>query len=965
MGKKTKSADTKTDTGSSADNNFSQSTLNAHVARYKQNRSKSHKDALVKYCMSTGARGYLELGHAYWLGIFNDDPVKVTEYYGKALELAKGNPVLEGEVYYAYGKFEENLAIDAYLLDKTANFEKAQSYYEQAVEHQCPRAAIAFLSMYFSQEHNLEMPDNAIDWWLQKAPETAAKLHFQARYMSQLSDKAVDGSEEKTRYSQLSEQSGLEAVEAYKRQQVPKNRGGLSRIENLDINTEEVYKKQASEFLGDLLFKKGDYTGALEHFQSILPVGSEVDSADYKTFRNLALCYHRLEDYTRAEHYAKKAAERNDFDSLLTLADIYKDYHPKSKVYSQPKANEAYQIAASLGCIPAQEFLATNLEVGNGIVSNPQRALYWLEKSALNTNKHPQGYLPGIVRMAAVFEEGILGQVKDPKAAQEWYEKACQHPDADKNIRYAYRNFLIRQNRTDEADAIADYQGTQYEFDSAKQALESESDDESKEKILNSLKTIWDEAKIPEAAWLLYKYFKEESEVTIENVAEVTGAILDVETRIDIFVQYYNQNYVERDTDDFNHKLEVVLADVLLGELPSLPDIIRKISTSIDREKQTYKLQFLLGYLLYEHSSDGELLTQLIGSELGGEDQFIKDYAQGLLDKSKAISLWGPYVAAMRFATDRTNDNKMSLLSDYVLCAITSLEVDGLALSHAVMTLSLYNQQDKTYRSHYVLGRYYLSKGNDIQKGMQLLEKAALAGLVDASNALVDFYMKHDIAPNDQVLHWVDLKARAADQQAIDYIKEHAVASKYNAQASYYMANLCRYGVRSKDNEGFIVEPDFAKAVEYMKHAATLNHGQANFELACWHENGNERLNIAQDMSAAVEYYTKSANIANIEAFAWLFLHSDHDMVKDNPEAIYAIGSGYATIKKNRQKAKEFLCRAMELGSSKAYDDLKERYGENFGGVDPVNGVKHDIKNTIYKISVKKKQNQSRRRRAK
>ncbi len=170
---------------------------------------------------------------------------------------------------------------------------------------------------------------------------------------------------------------------------------------------------------------------------------TETDIASDHIIVRLANCYYRgegvLQDYTKALHWYRKAAQHGNDEAQNNLANMCYNGHGVVKDYVQ--AVEWYRKAANQGNAAGQTNLANRYSRGEGVVKDYVQAVAWYRKAADQGLAAAQGFLG----LCYDLGEGVA---KDSIEAYAYYNIASI---TDENARKCLNDLERRMSRDEVA----------------------------------------------------------------------------------------------------------------------------------------------------------------------------------------------------------------------------------------------------------------------------------------------------------------------------------------------------------------------------------------------------------------------------------------------------------------------------------------------------------------------------------
>lgn len=168
------------------------------------------------------------------------------------------------------------------------------------------------------------------------------------------------------------------------------------------------------------------------------------DGGDEVALSNLAGYYFNgtgvKQDYSKAYELYKKSAEKGYKDAEVGLARCYEKC---ADVRDPKKAFELYTKAAEDGDAIAMYNLAQCYYTGTGTQANPQKALEWYEKSAL------EDYLPAQIKTANIYWDK-----KQYSSAVKFYDYARYNGDDYAQYSFAFAMYYGQGIREDKSTAL-------------------------------------------------------------------------------------------------------------------------------------------------------------------------------------------------------------------------------------------------------------------------------------------------------------------------------------------------------------------------------------------------------------------------------------------------------------------------------------------------------------------------------
>ena len=122
--------------------------------------------------------------------------------------------------------------------------------------------------------------------------------------------------------------------------------------------------------------------------------------------------------YRRAHDGFLVLANRGNIDAMSALVVLYGQ--GRGVEQDEAEALRWLQRTAELGEAKAQFLMANAYENGLGVERNPDRALSWYKRSAA------EGYLPSMIALGAIHQQGALGTRKNMSVAHTWHQKAFE-----------------------------------------------------------------------------------------------------------------------------------------------------------------------------------------------------------------------------------------------------------------------------------------------------------------------------------------------------------------------------------------------------------------------------------------------------------------------------------------------------------------------------------------------------------
>jgi TPR repeat protein len=142
----------------------------------------------------------------------------------------------------------------------------------------------------------------------------------------------------------------------------------------------------------------------------------EASKLDYQT-DNFHLDYHELTK--QSFYWCVKAAQQGHLEALDTLGWYYESGFGVERDHSQ--AFTMYLEAAEAGHAKAQFHLAKMLALGRGADYDPDEAVRWAKKAAINNIKF------AATLIACFYRDGVLNDEDNSEnEAYYWYEKAAE-----------------------------------------------------------------------------------------------------------------------------------------------------------------------------------------------------------------------------------------------------------------------------------------------------------------------------------------------------------------------------------------------------------------------------------------------------------------------------------------------------------------------------------------------------------
>ena len=223
---------------------------------------------------------------------------------------------------------------------------------------------------------------------------------------------------------------------------------------------------------------------------------------------------------------------------------------------------------------------------------------------------------------------------------------------------------------------------------------------------------------------------------------------------------------------------------------------------------------------------------------------------------------------------------------------------------------------------------YYNGQGveQDMEKGKELFQSAVDQGVVEG------YYGLAKVAENagdieTALEHYNKVVQEGAEQfyivsamSDIGYVYDNGFgveqdgtkAVEWYTKAADLGHSEAMYCLGYEYYIGFGVEQDGTKAVEWYTKAADLGHSGAMYNLGNMYDNGGV---VEQDSTKAVEWYTKAADL-------------------DYSEAMYCLGNMYDNgfgVEQDSTKAIEWYTKAADLGHSEAMNNLGYMYAKGDG----------------------------------
>ena len=196
----------------------------------------------------------------------------------------------------------------------------------------------------------------------------------------------------------------------------------------------------ADFFTGAALYDKGDYEGAIEHWQGL------ADQGDMRAQYRLAQMYAEgvgvRKDGRTALHRFRQAAEQGSIGARYELALMYSLGRGVSRDLS--RAAHWYGLLAADGHITAQYLLAGMYETGNGVTRNMSRALWWYRRAA------EQGHVGAQRKLGEAYSRGD-GVDQDLVQAWAWFDLAAAKGDGAAATERAKLGLRLGQEQLAEA----------------------------------------------------------------------------------------------------------------------------------------------------------------------------------------------------------------------------------------------------------------------------------------------------------------------------------------------------------------------------------------------------------------------------------------------------------------------------------------------------------------------------------
>ena len=168
--------------------------------------------------------------------------------------------------------------------------------------------------------------------------------------------------------------------------------------------------------------------------------------------------------------------------------------------------------------------------------------------------------------------------------------------------------------------------------------------------------------------------------------------------------------------------------------------------------------------------------------------------------------------------------------------------------------------------------------------------------------------------------HLFGWKTEKDEKKAFELFNQ--IAEEWNEKNEELRCSL--FLIARSYNNGYGIERNIQKAVEYYEKASFLDDSNSMYNLAIIYKSGDTNFEIQRDIKKAADLYERAIELGDIDSL-------------NNLANIYKIGYPNFRVQKNIKRAIELYLKAIEMGDSEALNNLANlyRFGDSEQGIEP------------------------------